>query len=127
MSDQDSSGVISIVDVLREIQRDQRQDKETLNAIATDMKLFQHEQKAMRRQMEDFTSRLQEVGELSATQANFDMRLMVLEKAEAEREELAKDVRKKIIDVFIGKVLPYVCMAGLAAMAYLQGQKPPGP
>ena len=127
MTDNSTSQSISLLDVMREFKDDIKADRATLMSIASDIKVFQAEQAALRAQLEQTSDRLQEVSSVMQEHAIIDMRIAVLEADYKERQQIALNVKKKVIDVIIGRVLPFVCLAGLAALAYLQGQKQPSP
>ncbi len=127
MADNSTSQSISLLDVMRDFRDDIKADRATLMGIASDIKVFQSEQAAIRAQLETTSERLQEVSNVMQEHALIDMRITQLEADLKERQQLARDVRRRVIDVLITKVLPYVCMAGLAALVYMQGQKPPTP
>ena len=122
MGDSDSSQILSLADLIREIRQDQREDSKTLQKILIDLGKMQAEQEAQRQRIEAITAELQQVDSLSKVQDSFDLRLMTLEKAEEKRGLAAADLKRRGLDILFGRVLPTVAYALLGWLMY---NKPP--
>ena len=117
----------SLKAMLEEIRRDQKLDSRELMKMAGDMKLFKQEQAHILTRINEFSAKIQEVGELSAAHDAQETRILFLENDYEERKRASADIKKRLLDVLIVKALPYVCMAALAYLVHIQGKTPPTP